>query len=60
MYEIVCLLDMLVDFEEYTHLFLNENLDFLLLDVGSIHFDIVFEYLSHGLNYVYVCVFQFS
>ena len=50
MYEIVCLLDML-DYLKYIHIyFLYENLDFLSLDVGSIHFDIVFWYLSHGWN----------
>ena len=43
MFEIVCLLDML-DYLKYIHIhFFNENLDFLLPDEGSIHFDIVFQ-----------------
>ena len=33
-------------FKVYTHLFLYENLCFLLLDVRSVHFDIVFGCLS--------------
>ena len=51
MNEIVCLLDM-VDYLKYIHIyFLYESLFFIgLLDVGSIHFDIVFGYVSHGLN----------
>ena len=50
MYEIVCLLDKL-DYFKFIHInFYMKILIFLLLDVGSIHFDIVFGYLSHGLN----------
>ena len=42
MYENVCLID-IPDYLKYKHIyFLYENLASLFLDVGSIHFDIVF------------------
>ena len=50
MHKIVCLLDILDCLKYKVDLFLSLNLDFLLLDVGSVLFDIVFGYLSHGLN----------
>ena len=49
MYEIVCLLDMLDYLKTHIYFYI-KILIFFLLDVRSIHFDIAFGPLSHGLN----------
>ena len=49
MYKIVCLLDML-EYLKYIHIYSYMKSFFSLLFVGSVHFDTVFGFLSHGLN----------